>query len=48
MTLNMANTIRTCRTLFDGNIFVPSKGWDGSMKAHSAASLLAEPERVGG
>ena len=47
MTLEMANTIRTCGRLFDGNILVPSKDWDGSMKARSAASLLAEPERVG-
>jgi len=40
--LEKAVTIRTCRKLFDGNIFVPTRVWDGGARAIDAASLFAE------
>lgn len=41
VTLEKARTIRTCRKLFDGNIFVPSWVWDGSGRALDAVSIYA-------
>ncbi len=47
VTLEKANTVRTCRKLFDGNIFVPRRVWDGTSKAMDAASLVGASKHAG-
>ena len=34
-----ANLLRTCRKLFEGQICIPSRIWDGSNKARDAMQL---------
>ena len=38
-TLEEANLLRTCRKLFEGQICIPSRVWDGTGKAHDAMRL---------
>ena len=37
--LEEANLLRTCRKLFEGQICIPSRVWDGSAKAKDAAEI---------
>jgi hypothetical protein len=37
--LEEANLLRTCRKLFEGQICIPSRVWDGSRKARDAMQL---------
>lgn len=39
--LEEANLLRTCRKLFEGQICIPSRIWDGSNKARDAMQLAA-------
>jgi 2-methylaconitate cis-trans-isomerase PrpF len=39
LTLEEANLLRTCRKLFEGQICIPSRVWDGTGKAHDAMRL---------
>ncbi|MGZ8265120.1 MAG: PrpF domain-containing protein, partial [Burkholderiales bacterium] len=39
--LREANVLRTCRKLFEGQICIPSRIWDGRNKARDAAQLAA-------
>jgi hypothetical protein len=36
-----ASLLRTCRKLFEGQICIPSRVWDGSGKAADAAEIAA-------
>jgi len=36
-----ASLLRTCRKLFEGQICIPSRVWDGSAKAATAAQIAA-------
>ena len=38
-TLEEANLLRTCRKLFEGQICIPSRVWDGRQKARDAMQL---------
>lgn len=40
-----ANLLRTCRKLFEGQIYIPGRIWDGTNKARDAAQLAASPAR---
>ena len=44
VTLEKASTVRTCRKLFDGDIFIPRRVWDGTSKAQDATSLIETRE----
>ena len=41
ITVEEASLLRTCRKLFEGNICIPSRIWDGSGKAADAAQIAA-------
>lgn len=43
--LEEASLLRTCRKLFEGNICIPARVWDGRGKAASAAQIAAGLER---
>jgi 2-methylaconitate cis-trans-isomerase PrpF len=45
--LKEANLLRTCRKLFEGEICIPSRVWDGGSKACDAAQLALAADLIG-